>query len=697
MIPSSTNKVSASHLQRAAFLYVRQSTLKQVVENTESTKRQYALRDRARALGWKEDQVVVVDVDLGKSGASSADREGFQQLVAQVSLGKAGIVLGLEVSRLARNNADWHRLLEICAITDTLILDEEGIYNPRDFNDRLLLGLKGTMSEAELHLLRARLRGGILNKARRGELKMALPIGFAHDKRDHIVKDPDQRIQQTVELFFSIFQQSGSASAIVKHFNDNKLLFPRRLRGGVNRGDVIWGPLIHTRALQILHHPIYAGAYSFGRNRVTRNKHGRLSPVKLPQDQWTVLIPDAHEAYISFVEFEQNVQTLRSNAKLLGSDRLLQPPGEGPALLQGLIVCANCGRRMTVRYHTRKGQRFPTYVCQADRIGHGAKVCQTIPGAPIDGVISQLLLKEMTSASLAISLQVEQELKKRQDQTSNARLQAIEQLRYETQLAQRRYLQVDPDNRLVAAQLESEWNESLTNLQQAQDEHQRSLTQNREQLNQKMRLRIQSLVEDFPRLWNDPKTPQKERKRMVRLLLEDVTVLKADQLMLQIRFKGGALRSITTQKAKSADQIRKTDPMIVDRIDKLLDELTPKQIAAHLNEQNLSSGTNRPFSLTIINRIRRTYSLKSRYDRLRERGLISIHEIAKRLNVCTSTVKVWRNFGLLEAQRYDDKKQCLYKDPGQNAPKKLQGLKFPLKSRKNQLLTETTNEVHHEV
>ncbi|HIG28596.1 MAG TPA: hypothetical protein EYQ50_12675 [Verrucomicrobiales bacterium] len=322
MIPNSLTKVADSHLQRDAFLYIRQSTLKQVLENSESTKRQYSLRLRARALGWSDDQIQVIDVDLGKSGASSADRQGFQHLVTQVSLGKAGIVLGLEVSRLARNNADWHRLLEIYAIADTLILDEDGLYHPGDFNDRLLLGLKGTMSEAELHILRARLRGGILNKARRGELKTSLSIGYVHDLQDRIVMDPDQRIGQTVELFFSVFQRSGSASAVVKHFNQNNLLFPRRLRGSINRGDVVWGSLIHTRALQLLHNPVYAGAYSFGRTRRVHNQHGGFHSQKLPRNQWTVLIPDSHKGYITFEQFEKNVQQLHDNARSQGKDRI---------------------------------------------------------------------------------------------------------------------------------------------------------------------------------------------------------------------------------------------------------------------------------------------------------------------------------------------------------------------------------------
>ena len=696
MISTSSDKVTASHLQRDAFLYIRQPTLKQVVENTESTERQYALRQRARALGWSDGQIQVIDVDLGKSGASSADRQGFQNLVAQVGLGKAGIVMGLEVSRLARNNADWHRLLEICAITDTLILDEEGIYHPRDFNDRLLLGLKGAMSEAELHLLRARLRGGILNKARRGELKTTLSVGYAHDPQDHIIKDPNQRIRQTVEMFFSVFQRTGSASAIVKHFNENNLLFPRRLRGGINRGDIVWGPLIHTRALQLLHHPLYAGAYSFGRTRCVRNQHGGFHAQKLPRDQWTVLIPDAHEGYITFERFDKNVRQLRENAQTRGQDRTGRPPGEGPALLQGLIVCANCGRKMTVRYHSRKGQLFPDYVCQHDRIEHGGKVCQTIPGAPLDQAIARLLLQELVPANLEVSLQVEAELQKRQDQTDRARSQAIEQLRYETQLAQRRYLQVDPDNRLVATELEASWNQKLISLRQVQEDHQRLRAESRQQLDAQTRQRIRSLTRDFPRLWHDAKTPQKERKQMVRLLIEDVTVHKAGEITMQIRFKGGALRSLSVPKAKSADQLRKTSPEIVQTIDKLLDEFTPGQIARQLDEQKLTSGTDRPFTRKIIQRIQRAYGLKPRYDRLRDRGLLTPKEIAQRLNICTRTVNVWTRHGILKAVPYDDKVRGLYEPPGPNAPRKLQGLKSPLKTRKNQFMSERTNEVHYE-
>src|SRR5881397_1055104 len=258
------SKVAAEHLQRAAYLYIRQSTLRQVVENTESTERQYALRRRALVLGWVDERIVVIDEDQGQSGASVNGREGFQRLVSEVGLGKAGIVMGLEVSRLARNCADWHRLLEICGLTHCLILDEDGLYDPGHFNDRLLLGLKGTMSEAELHVLRARLRGGIVNKARRGELEVPLPVGFVHDAQDRVVLDPDAQVQASVHLFFETFKRTGSCLAVVKEFHAKGLLFPRRLRSGVHKGELVWAELLHCRARQIIHNPRYAGAFVFG-------------------------------------------------------------------------------------------------------------------------------------------------------------------------------------------------------------------------------------------------------------------------------------------------------------------------------------------------------------------------------------------------------------------------------------------------
>src|SRR6266542_6722630 len=348
------SKVAAEHLQRSAYLYIRQSTLRQVLENTESTQRQYALRQRALSLGWKEEQIVVIDRDQGQSGASTADREGFQRLVADVGLGKAGIVMGLEVSRLARNCADWHRLLEICALTYTLILDEDGLYNPGHFNDRLLLGLKGTMSEAELHVLHARLIGGQRAKASRGELQMKLPVGLGYDATGKVVLDPDLQVQAAVRTFFETFRRTGSATSTVRSFREQGLLFPRRLSYGPHQGELAWGPLLHHRALRALKNPRYAGAFAYGRTRGQRTAGGRERRRSLPREQWHTLILDAHPGYIAWSEYEENLRRLRENGQAYGADRRKSPPREGPALLQGLAICGRCGDRMTVRsYHSR--------------------------------------------------------------------------------------------------------------------------------------------------------------------------------------------------------------------------------------------------------------------------------------------------------------------------------------------------------
>ena len=307
MIMSSNDphqKVRTDHLKRDAYLYIRQSTIQQVFHNTESTKRQYALKQRAIALGWPAEQVIVIDSDQGQSGASAVDREGFQKLVAEVGLGRAGIVLGLEVSRLARNSSDWHRLLEICGLTETLILDEDGLYDPSNFNDRLLLGLKGTMSEAELHVLRARLQGGIRNKARRGELRMPLPVGLVYDMQGKVILDPDKQVQQTLRTFFQVYQREGSALAVVKYFYKNDLSFPRRLRGGANKGQLAWGSLAHSRAIQVLRNPRYAGAFVFGRMKVYKRSNGQLGCRSVPQEDWHTLIPDAHPGYISWQQYQ---------------------------------------------------------------------------------------------------------------------------------------------------------------------------------------------------------------------------------------------------------------------------------------------------------------------------------------------------------------------------------------------------------
>ncbi len=689
-------KVKASHLTRNAYLYIRQSTLRQVLENTESTQRQYALRQNAVSLGWQLDRIIVIDTDLGQSGASAADREGFQRLVTEVSLGRAGIVLGLEVSRLARNSMDWHRLLEICALSDTLILDEDGVYDPAHFNDRLLLGLKGTMSEAELHVLRARLQGGIRNKARRGELFIRPPMGFIYTAEGKIEIDPDQQVQQSVRLLFETFRRTGSAMATVKHFAEQELQFPRRVHTGPNKGDVIWAGLEHSRVLRILHNPRYAGAFVYGRTHTRKTVEGDWIIRHVPREEWEVLIRQAHAGYIDWDEYEQNLSRLHANCQAYGADRRQSPPREGPALLQGLLMCGRCGKRMTVRYHSRHGRLVPDYLCQREGIEHGEPICQHIPGAGIDEKIGDLLVEALTPVTIDVALAVQQELQSRLDEADRLRQQQVERARYEAELARRRYLRVDPDNRLVADSLEAEWNGKLRLLTEAQEACERQCTQDRKLIDDQQRAAILALSTTFPGLWRDPTTPDREKKRMIRLLLEDVTLLRDDRLNLHVRFKGGAHRSIQLPLPQCSWEQRQTSPEVVATIDRLLDHHPYPEIAAKLNEQGLQSGEGKPFTARIVARLQRSYRLTPRYDRLRKAGMLTLEEIAKILGVHPQQARVWNRHGLIRGHAYNGKNDCLYEHPGENPPRKAQGIKLSARVAARALAAQSTKEVQYE-
>jgi len=689
-------KVSPSHLHRDAYLYVRQSTLRQVVENTESTQRQYALRERAIALGWPIERVHVIDCDQGQSGASAVDREGFQRLVAEVSLGHAGIVLGLEVSRLARNNSDWHRLLEICALTGTLILDEDGLYDPSQFNDRLLLGLKGTISEAELYVLRARLRGGILSKARRGELKAPLPVGLVYDAQDQVVLDPDREVQDALRALFTTYERTGSGCATVRYFREQGLLFPRRLRRGVRKGELVWGPLVHSRVLYVLHNPRYAGAFFHGRTRWCRSRSGGKTCQRLPVEEWYALLPETHAGYITWEQYQRNQQSLRESAQALGIDRRNSPPGEGPALLQGLVLCGVCGQRMTVRYHTRKAELVPNYVCQREGIAHAEPVCQSIHGSGIDAAIGTMLMETLTPLTLEVALAVQQELQQRLDEADHLRRQHVERARYEADLARERFMQVDPKNRLVADALEANWNERLRALTDAQEQYERQRQADRTMLDQESQSRILALTTDFPKLWKDPKTPQRERKRMVRLLIEDVTLSKGEQITAQVRFKGGATRTLSLPPPQPAWTTWRTSPEVVAEVDRLLGDHTDARIAALLNERGWHSGKGGMFTRRIIFGIRQQYRLRNRFDRLREAGMLTQAEIADQLGVDTTTVHNWRRKGLLKAHAYNEKPEYLYEPVGTNRPYKHQGINRTDPRRFPKASPEETKEVQDE-
>lgn len=669
MLSESHLKVTSAHLARDAYLYVRQSTIRQVFENTESTKRQYALSERAVALGWPVERVHVIDTDLGQSGAT-ADRVGFQRLITEVGLGRAGIVLGLEVSRLARNSTDWHRLLELCALSDTLILDEDGLYDPAHFNDRLLLGLKGTMSEAELHVLRARLRGGIMSKAKRGELRGPLPIGFVYGPNDAVVLDPDAQVQQAIRLFFTTYRRTGSMLAAVKEFRTHDLAFPRRVKRGPRIGELAWGELMHSRARQIIHNPRYAGAFFFGRTRTRTGPDGHKQVSRVPRDQW-ILLPGIHPGYITWEEYEENLRRLQANAQSRGADARRSPPREGPALLQGLAICGRCGERMTVRYRSYHGACVPEYWCGRSRINTGQSgLCQVIHGGALDDAIGAVLVEAMTPLALEVALTVQQELATRADDADRLRRTQVERARYDADVAERRFLRVDPDNRLVADALEAAWNDRLRALAAAQEVYERAREADARVVSDAQRADILALATDFPRLWQDPHTAHREKKRMMRLLIADITLTRRELLHADIRFTGGATHSLELPYPKSCIELRTTDAAVVREIDHLLDRYTDGQVAEVLNTRGVCTVTKRRFTRTIIIHLRRRYALKHRRTRLLEAGLLTPAEIAARCGIDHSTVHVWRRRGLLRAHAVTDKGEYLYEIPANDLPAK---------------------------
>ena len=668
-VSSMQQKVTVSHLRRQAYCYVRQSTLKQVLENTESTKRQYALREQALALGWPLVQIVTIDTDLGETAASVADRAGFQKLMAEVSLGRVGLVMGLEVSRLARNCADWARLLEICAITDTLILDEEGIYDPADFNDRFLLNMKGTFSEVELHVLKSRLRGGALNKVRRGEFKTRLPVGFIYDPAGKVILDPDKQVQATIHSLFDVFQRTGAAFATVKAFRHDDVRFPYRLHHGPDKGGLQWRELTYGQAQQILKNPRYAGAYYYGRRRTRQNVDNSVSYFQVPREEWIALIKDANPAYISWDQYEENLCRIRENAIAYNNIDRKTPPREGPSLLQGLAICGKCGQRMTIRYKYRaQGRTDPVYLCQRSRIERGAENCQYIPGACVDEAIGDLLIGSMTPLTLEVALEVQRELETRLDEADKLRKQQVQRAEYEANLARRRFMQVDPDHRLVADTLEAAWNEKLGDLEAARNHYEKHSQSDSAKLTREEQESILGLAKDFPKLWRNPKTPLREKKRMIRLLLEDVTMIKEQEIILHVRFKGGAAKTLNIPLPPKGWQHALTSEEIVKLIDELMDHHSYLEIAEILNERGHRSGTGRRFYSKLIGSIRANYDLKTRYARLRHAGKLTASEMANLLGVTKATVRKWAKRETLKAYPYNDRNECLYEHPGINSP-----------------------------
>jgi DNA invertase Pin-like site-specific DNA recombinase len=647
-----SNKVTLQHRQRVACIYIRQSTMGQILHHQESTQRQYALRDRAIALGWPTTKVQVLDRDLGTSGAQATDRDDFKALVADVSMGKIGAVFALEASRLARSCADWHRLIELCSLTGTLLIDEDGCYDPSDFNDLLLLGVKGTMSQAELHLLSARLHGGRRHKADRGELHLPLPAGLCYDERGLIALDPDAQVRGAVALLFRTFRELGSANAVVRHFQREGVLYPKRAHGGALGGELSWGPLDLQRVLDAVKNPAYAGIYAYGQDRrvkeVVEGGEIRSRIRHTPREEWPVQIRDHHPGYISPEEYLENLEVLRRNRS--NASTLPGPAREGLALLHGLLLCGVCGHRLTVRYKS-DGAVNPYYQCQGMRYrDRGAARCMTIRGDLVDGAVAGRLLEVVRSGELALALRAFDELRGRQrDVDQQWRLQ-VQRAEYDADLARRRYEQVDPSNRLVAAALEERWNEALAHLEAIRSRHAEFQSSSPPTVTDRQREQILSLADDLPRLWQAGTTPAKEKKRILRLLLKDITVEKeasGRDVTLHIRWQGGACEDLGLRVPPGTRLHYPKE--ILARIRDLAASRSDAEIAALFDGEGLRSPHGLRFTKAIIRMARYHFKIPAGLDRMP--GEVSVPELADRLGINPGVIRYWIQHGTLAARQ----------------------------------------------
>jgi len=479
--------------------------------------------------------------------------------------------------------------------------------------------------------------------------------------------DPDHEVQESLRLFFETFRRTGSAMATVKTFREQGLTFPHRIRGGLNKGEIVWKPLLHSRALWLLHNPRYAGIFFYGRTQQRRHPDGGIRYQKLPRQEWTTFLPGAHPGYMSWEQFEDNQKRLHENAQAYSTERKKSPAREGPALLQGIVLCGRCGGRMTVRYHRIRDHLVPDYVCQRQGIERAEPICQSVPGAGLERAIGDLLIETVTPLTLEVALAVEEELFRRREEAEELRQKHIERLRYEAELARRRYMQVDPENRLVADQLEGEWNEKLKAHKEAVEALKEQRGAQTQTLNSEQRARVLALAKNFPRLWNAPRTPNRERKRMVRLLLEDVTLTKDREITAHIRFKGGTTQTLTWPLPPPIAELRKNPAYIVAEVDRLLDEYTHGQIAAIPSHKGIHTVDGTPLTRMNIRYIQQAYGLVSRYDRLRNRGMLTMAEVGQRLNVAPATVKSWNQAGFLKSHPFNDKNECLFEPPKEGA------------------------------
>jgi DNA invertase Pin-like site-specific DNA recombinase len=657
-----SQKILSTHLDRSAVVYLRQSSIRQVRENRESTVRQYALGRRAQMLGWPAERIELIDEDLGTSGSSTVGRSGFQRLAEDVSHGRIGAIFALEVSRLARSSADWHRLLELCGLADVVIADEQSVYCPTDYNDRLLLGLKGQMSEAEVYWMRLRLQGGKMNKARRGELAFRPAIGYQWDPvTGRPEMDANREVREAVSLVFERFRIEGSAYGVMRYFSSHGLRLPARAAGST---EVRWMPPRPEAIQRLLHNPLYAGAYAFGRHQHRRllvDGELRSRTTRVPLQRWAVCLKDHHPGYITWEEFMDNQRRLADNCSKPKHEARRGAPREGHALLQGLVLCGKCGSRMSTSPQG-KG-RNPLYLCRSPILTRGeGRLCWMVTARAIDEAVAKLGLEAVCPEEIELGLAVLQEAEQQAGKLRQQWKLRLDSAAYEARLAERRYKAVDPDNRTVASTLERAWEEKLRDLHDLEAEYQAVVRRRKLELGPEDRRRILELSRDLPGVWRAQTTTPQQRKTLLRLLFEQVTLSPIDAPVratrVQVLWQTGAVSELCVGRP-SSDAARAASKEAVERIRELvLQTKSDPEIAGELNDEGYQTGDRRPWSAGAVRRVRARVGLRKgeslypqqvrRPDR-REDGLYSMHGVSARLGIAEGTVRDWYKKGLLEA------------------------------------------------
>lgn len=652
-----SGKIQGHHHDRLAIVYIRQSTLQQVERHGESTKLQYALVEKAYDLGWSKDRVLIIDDDLGRSGANAEGRPGFQRLVAEVGLDRVGLVLGIEMSRLARSCRDWYQLLEVCALFRTLIGDADGIYDPASYNDRLLLGLKGTMSEAELHILKQRMVEGKKAKARRGDLGMKLPRGYIKRPSGEIIKDPDEQVQSTINLVFELFERFCTVNGVLKYLVENKIKLPDRERSGLKKGDLSWRrpnrPTLHN----LFHNPIYAGAYVYGRRPTDPRKKqpGRPSTGRITAkpDEWAVLIKDKIPAYITWSQYERNLRQLAAN-----SMNKVGVPRNGPSLLSGLLICGRCGLRMATSY--MKGRKL-RYACSRMSADYGDPLCQSLMGNPLDKLIMQQVLEALKPSSLEISMRVAEDLERERNNLLTNWNKQLERARYESERAYRQFNSAEPENRLVVRTLEKRWEEALSAEEKLKQEYSKFLDEQPVTLSADDRQAICQLATDIPALWSAESTTAEDRQTIIRLLIERVIVAvdgTTEKVFVEIHWIGGhKTQAYITRSVAKLEQLSYYNELL-KRVELLSNEhKNLKEIADALNQEGWRPPKRQEkFNSGMIGTLLSRAGIKSRKDTrsqqvTRMSNEWTFRELSQKLNIPEPTLYAWMRKGLLQVRR----------------------------------------------